>query len=259
MDAQSFQHLLARLEFLTAKQKSIVQTFLHKNVLHEPLDEVIPDLNTCPHCAADASQLASWGSSGGLPRYRCRACLRTCNALTGTPLARLRKKDCWLSYADALIEGLTVRAAAHHCDISKNTAFRWRHRFLHEVAEHRDSHEEGIVEVDETFFLESFKGQRELPRPPRKRAGVGKTRGTGPDQIAVMVVRDREGHTAGFQLAKLDAAHVSAALLPLVDKESVLCSDGAAVYASFARTSRITHKVVYAKPGLWVREAAFHI
>jgi transposase-like protein len=259
MDAQSFQHLLARLEFLTAKQRSIVQHFLHADVSHDTLEEIIPDLNACPHCAADASHLASWGRSRGLQRYRCRACLRTCNALTGTPLARLRKKDHWLSYADALIAGLTVRAAARQCDVSKNTAFRWRHRFLKAVAEHRDASEGGIVEVDETFFLESFKGQRDLPRPPRKRAGVGKTRGTGPDQIPVMVVRDRNGHTADFRLTKLDAAHVSAVLLPLVDKESVLCSDGAAVYASFARKSGITHKVVYAKPGLRVRETAFHI
>ena len=74
-----------------------------------------------------------------------------------------------------------------------------------------------------------------------------------------MVVRDRNGHTADFQLAKLDAEHVCAALMPLVAKESVLCSDGAAVYASFARKSGITHKVVYARPGLRVQEAAFHI
>lgn len=259
MDAQSFQHLLARLACLTSREKSMVQHLLHGDVTPEPLEEVIPDIKVCPHCAADASQLASWGRVRGLQRYRCRVCLRTCNALTGTPLARLRNQDSWISYAGALAEGLTVRAAAQRCGVSKNTAFRWRHRFLREVADHRDSRESGIVEVDETFFLESFKGQRKLPRLPRKRGGVGKTRGTGPDQIAVMVVRDRDGHTADFQLEKLDAAHVSAALLPLVDNESVLCSDGAAVYAAFARTTGITHKVVHAKPGLRVRDAAFHI
>ncbi len=214
MDAQSFQHLLARLDRLTIKQKSIVQRFLQINVQRDGFEELIPDLKTCPHCAADAAQLASWGRSGGLQRYRCKVCRRTCNALTGTPLARLRKKDCWLDYAQALIAGLTVRAAARHCSVSKNTSFRWRHRFLHDVAAHHDARESGIVEADETFFLESFKGQREMPRPPRKRGGVGKTRGTGPDQIAILVVRDREGHTADFQLDKLDAAHVSAVSAP---------------------------------------------
>lgn len=39
----------------------------------------------------------------------------------------------------------------------------------------------------------------------------------------------------------------------------VLCSDGAAVYAAFARRNGITCKVVHAKTGLRVREKAFHI
>jgi len=158
--------------------------------------------------------------------------------------------------AQALIEGLTVREAARRCGISKNTAFRWRHRFLARVAEHSDTRETGIIEADETFFLESFKGQRRLPRPSRKRGGVGATRGTGPDQIPAMVVRDRAGHTADFQLKKLDARHVREALQPLVDRESVLCSDSASVYAAFARDCGITHQVVHAKPGQRVRAGA---
>lgn len=104
------------------------------------------------------------------------------------------------------------------------------------MAGYCDTRELGIVESDETFFLESFKGLREMPRPPRKRGGVGKARVTGPDQIPVMVIRDSEGHTADFQLAKLNARHVREALTPLIHRESVLCTDGAAVYAAFART-----------------------
>ena len=77
-----------------------------------------------------------------------------------------------------------------------------------------------------------------VPRAPRKRGGVGKTRGTGKDQVPVMVVRDREGHTADVKLEKLDAEHVRAALLPLIDREAVLCSDGAAVYVQALLASR---------------------
>jgi transposase-like protein len=223
------------------------------------LAESLPDLLACPHCAAPAHQLIGWGWQRGLRRYRCKACLRTCNALTGTPLTRLRHAEHWLNYGTALIQGLTVRAAAQQCGISKNTAFLWRHRFLHNVAHHQAVHERGVVEVDETFFLESFKGQRPLMRPSRQRGGVSATRGTGKDQIPVMVVRDREGHTADFKLAKLDAVHVRAALQPLVDVEAVLCTDGAAVYSAFARHQGITHQVVQARQGKRVRGGAFHI
>jgi transposase-like protein len=259
MDTHSFQHLLARLDGLTYKQKSIVQHFLQISVQRDVRAEAIPDLKACPHCAANAAQLASWGRSGGLQRYRCEVYHCTCNALTGTPLARLRYKDCWLDYAQALIAGLTVRAAAWHCSVSKNTSSRWRHRSLRDAAAHHDARESGIAEADETFFLGSFKGQRKMPRPSRKRGGVSKTRGAGLDQMPVLVVRDRSGHTADFQLEKLDVIHASAALKPLVDEASVLCTDGAAVYAAFARRSGMTHKVVHARPGLRVQEAAFHI
>ncbi|MCS3833176.1 hypothetical protein HNP10_001937 [Aeromonas veronii] len=58
------------------------------------------------------------------------------------------------------------------------------------MAGHQATWEEGIAEVDETFFLESFKGQRGLPRPPRHRGGKGRTRRTGPDYIPVIMVQD---------------------------------------------------------------------
>lgn len=97
-------------------------------------------------------------------------------------------------------------------------------------------HESGIIGADETFFLESFKGRRHLPRAPSQRGGVCVTRGTGPDQIPVLVVRDRGGQKADLQLEKLDAIRVQKALASLKDAEAVLCADGAAVYAAFARS-----------------------
>jgi hypothetical protein len=103
-----------------------------------------------------------------------------------------------LRYAQALIDDKTVRQAAADCQINKNTAFLWRHRFLALIAGHQAQQESGIVEADETFFLESFKGQRQLPRKARRRGGVGQTHGTGPDQIPVLVVRERSGETAAF-------------------------------------------------------------
>lgn len=259
MDTPQFQRLLAQVDQLSSRQRATLQMALESQPRHDVLTEALPDLSACPHCAAPVSQLIGWGWQRGLRRYRCKTCGRTCNALSGTALAHLHHADQWLGYAQTLIEGRSVRAAAQQCGISKNTAFLWRHRFLRAIAQHQAHHEQGVVEVDETFFLQSFKGQRQLPRPARRRGGVGATRGTGADQIPVMVVRDREGHTADFPLDKLDTAHVTAALQPLIDPEAVLCSDGAAVYAAFARHCGITHQVIQNRPGRRVRTGAFHI
>ncbi|MCC6076719.1 IS1595 family transposase [Pseudomonas sp. GCM10022188] len=238
MRATEFRSWLSRLDQLNQAQREQLQAQLssHPDVLSEAL--AAPE--RCPHCQAKA--LRPWGTSHGLARYRCRGCGRTCNALTGTPMARLRHRECWGRYAQALVQSLTVRDAAAFCGVHKNTAFRWRHRFLRLIAEHRAQHESGIVEADETFFLESFKGQRQLPRLARKRGGTAQRKGFTAEQIPVLVVRDRSGRHADFHLEKLNAVHVGAVLRPLLDPDAVLCTDSAAVYHSVTKAAGITHR-----------------
>ncbi|GAB3391766.1 hypothetical protein GCM10027514_35920 [Azotobacter armeniacus] len=92
--------------------------------------------------------------------------------------------------------------------------------------------------------LESFKGQRDLPRQPRKRGGSAKRRGLSAEQTPVRVVRDRSGQQADFQLEKLDALYVGERLRLLIDADAILCTDSAAVYSHFAKAQGITHRQV---------------
>lgn len=75
----------------------------------------------------------------------------------------------------------------------------------------------------------------------------------------MLMVRDRSGQTAEFQLEKLDAVHVQQALRPLVNSDAVLCTDGAAVYAAYAKSTDATHQVVQARPRRRVCEGALHM
>jgi transposase-like protein len=121
----------------------------------------------CPHCAG--REVIGWGRSHGLLRFRCKSCGRTFNALTKTPMAHLRKKERWLDHAQAMIEGKSLAKTAQLCGVHPTTAFRWRHRFLRAPASDKPRSLRGIVEADETFVLESFKGRRsDLPRKARK-------------------------------------------------------------------------------------------
>ena len=134
----------------------------------EERDSFVPSpCRSCPHCHHD--EIRPWGYASGLSRYRCQGCLRTFGPLTKSPLARLRHKDRWLYYMEGMNEGESVRKAAWRCGINRKAAFNWRHRFLTLPEAVMARHETGIVEADETYFLESFKGQRHLPRLPRKR------------------------------------------------------------------------------------------
>ncbi len=123
----------------------------------------------CPHCAG--REVIAWGRSRGLSRFRCKGCRRTFNALTKTPMAHLRKRERWLDHAQAMIEGKSLAKTAGLCGVHPTTAFRWRHRFLGSPAVDKPRTLNGIVEADETFILESFKGRwSDLPRQARKRA-----------------------------------------------------------------------------------------
>ena len=86
----------------------------------------------CPHCAG--RDVVLWGRASALPRYRCKACRRTFNALTKTPLAHLRLKNKWATQAAAMIEGVSTAKAAKQCGVHYTTAFRWRQRFLEALA-----------------------------------------------------------------------------------------------------------------------------
>ena len=136
----------------------------------------------CPHCGDFA--IGAWGRANGMPRYRCKACRKTFTPLTGTPLSGLHYKDRWIDQARALISGESIAKAAERCAIDPTTAFRWRHRFLSALNQDKPKSLSGIVEADETFILESFKGQHKgLPRPSRKRGGKAVKRGLSEEQM----------------------------------------------------------------------------
>ncbi|NMM36971.1 MAG: IS1595 family transposase [Glaciimonas sp.] len=261
MKALDFKTWLEQLNALNRGQKDRLRHTLDRRESAEEvirmIEHSLQEKPLCPYCGN--TQLQRWGTSCALQRYRCRQCRHTFNALTHTPLARLRHKDQWLTYTRALIDGLSVRKAAHCCGVAKNTSFKWRHRFLQSPAQQKAQKMQGIAEADETFFLESFKGKRHLPRKARKRGGKAAKRGTSAEQIAVLVVRDRDGATADFRLTGVSAKEMEPALGPLLATDVILCTDGAAAYTVIARNLHIEHRPVNISQGVHVVRGAYHI
>src|SRR5699024_9782484 len=100
--------------------------------------------------------------------------------------------------AQTLIDGESVRRSAACAGVHRNTAFRWRHRFLATPAAMQAERLTDITEADETFMRRSYKGSRSLQRPPRKRGGSGRktNKGRDPDdEVGILVMRDHAGDT----------------------------------------------------------------
>ena len=193
----------------------------------------------CPRC--QSAKVTKWGSANGLKRYRCKTCKVTFNALTGTPLAQLHKRELWTGHAQALADGISLRKVAARLDVHLSTAFRWRHRFLKAPKALKPKVLDGTVEADETYFLYSEKGSRKLRRPARKRGGKASKRGLSDEQVPVLIARDRNKATADEILPDRSAKSLSAALEPVIAKTAVLVSDGAAAYCAFASKAGLAH------------------
>ena len=181
MREADFEVLLHLVERLSDEQRTALGRAL-ASASGEPeavrlLERAFAAAPRCPHCGAE--RLQRWGHASGLRRYRCQACRKTFNALTGTSLARLRKKACWLRYGEALAAGMSLAKAAAHCGVHLTTSFRWRHRFLRAPAATREALG-GVVEADETFFAAPIRvpadGAAATPRPDEGRAGAASGR-----------------------------------------------------------------------------------
>jgi transposase-like protein len=212
----------------------------------------------CPHCACPRKHRC--GQASGLQRFRCLGCGRSHNALTGTPLARLRKKERWLSYLQCVLDSRTVRDAARVAGVHRTTSFRWRHRFVPGAIRDRPTMLSAIVEADETYRLESQKGSRNLTRPPRKRGGVARRRGITRQHDCLLVARDRTGLTLDFHTGRgqVTVAQLHRCLRPVLPEDVLLISDGAIAYRHVAGRAGITHETVKVKAGVRAR-GAIHI
>jgi transposase-like protein len=252
MKAAQFQRLIEQIGELTPEQRETLAKVLvggSDAVETTALIEArFADKATCPHCQGESQK---WGFAAGLRRYRCRSCKTTFNALTKTPLASLKKRDKLAAYGQAMVDGLSLRKAARRVGINLTTSFDWRHRLLKLPANDKPKKLGGVVETDETYFLESEKGSRKLKgrRKPRKRGGKASRRGLSHEQIPVMVTRDRSGATLTEVLPDTTATSIAKVLDPIVAGDAALVSDGAKAYRAFANASHRLHIALVTSAG----------
>jgi transposase-like protein len=262
MKTEDFQALSAEIEKLTPHQRKLLSkrldTIQNIQAVNTLIESKVTTTSTCPKCGHN--KIARWGSASGLQRYRCVACKATFNALTGTPLARLRKKEKWLDYAQQMQQGQSVRKSAKACEVHRNTAFRWRHRFLDSPSASKPAGLSGIAEADEAFFLKSFKGKKKaMPRASRKRGSKAAKPGLSDEQIPVLICRDRSGNTTDFILEKDDRQHLVEALKPILPSDTILCTDGSRAMIGVARKLGITHRPVNLAAGIRVVAGVYHV
>ena len=248
MKSVEFIQLMAEVTQLSHYQRNQLIAVLNQhNDNAKTLDMIESSLevkNICPRCGC--TDLYRHGLVSGLQRYRCKKCHKTFNALTGTPLAHLRYKPKWLTYLEEMRQSHTVRKSAANAGVHRNTSFRWRHRFLTWISQDRPAKLHGITEADETYLLESNKGQSNLARKARKRGGTASKPGLSGEQVCILVVRDRAKQTLDFVVGtgSLTKTRLTTALKPVLDVDVLLVSDANPIYTAFCESESISHEAV---------------
>ena len=250
MDHKQYQSWVSGIDKLSKPQKEQTQDLLSgvtgENASLMAIEAQLEETRLCPHCNTPGA--TSKGMARGLRRYRCKACGKTFNAATGTALQGLHKKGRWLAFGDCLADGLTVRKAAERCNFAPSTSFRWRHRFL-SAHDHNTLKIKNIIKVDETYVLESRKGERNLDRKARRRGGKASKRGLSDEQLPILFAVDRSGTTTCSVLSSVTGDNVQAVLEPRIDDDIILVTDGNNIYPPCAKSLGIKHEALNLSAG----------
>jgi transposase-like protein len=255
MEKKKFKELLKSVSLLNNYQDRMLREHMdaiaYEKRVSKQLETPYRELS-CPHCGG--VQLVRWGKRNDMQRYRCKICQRTFNSLTGTPLARLRRKGHWLDYADCLKAGLSVRKAAKECSVHPSTAFRWRHRFLQNSHDIKPRMLDGIVEASEVYFKRSEKGQRkvQLISTNAKHSGAA-------DKVCVLISRDRNHNVYDVLLEKFTPHDLRKVLQSHLARDVLFCSDNNLIYRRFAVENEICHGFINLKQGEQVKKDIVHL
>ncbi|MGD2034325.1 MAG: IS1595 family transposase [Bacteroidales bacterium] len=151
--------------------------------------------------------------------------------------------------------------------MSYKTSFNWRHKILRSFRDIGQDKLTGVIEADDTYFLDSKKGQKVRSRRPRKRGGVGSHGGPTRNHIGVVVAIDRSGKMALKATGKCrpSSQDIIEALGKWVEKKrntkkkTILCTDQYSGYNAFAQKKNLLHKQVPGWDRKWTTKKIYHL
>ena len=182
-------------------------------------------------------------------KYFCNDCKHYFTITTNSIVSGTRKDlTTWQKYINCMMNGFTVRQSADECGIHKNTAFRWRHKILDALTNMMNEVElDGIVEADETYFKQSFKGNHKksktfvMPRKRHSRGGKSKKRGLSKDKVCVPCAVNKDGLSVGkpATLGKPMVSTMHKVFDGRITSSAILCTDGEKAYQKFSKDNKI--------------------
>lgn len=212
---------------LTSSQKEELIQLLLTDEMNSTTDKVI----YCPKCGS--FHLIKNGKSKGHQYFICKDCGKSFVEYKNTIFSSTKKDILlWKSYIRLMFNGCSIKKIAEKLNICIQTSFRWRHKIL-SILEQKFMNDslKGIIEVDETFLLESHKGIKYEDDKKIKRK-----RGISSQQVGILVAVDRNHNVISqkYGNGKISTQNVVDILKNRIEEKSVLVTDGCSAYNEFA-------------------------
>ena len=221
----------------SSEQQELLSKLSSDKVQSQP---IVGEVTSCPSC--HDVRFVKDGNHKGHPRFKCKSCGRSFNALTGTAYQGINNLEKFDKYKTIMFEDgiITLEKMAKRVGISMQTAFDWRHKILStlkpEVVDFK-----GITEMDDVWFLYSQKGRKGL-KYSRKR-GRSSHRGDNDFQVKMLVTADRTQtqDLSVVRIGRIKSSDINRKVGHRIGAECTLVSDKHGSIAAFAKQNDIKH------------------
>lgn len=196
------------------------------------INQQIPDRPSCPYCGE--THIIKYGRIRGKQRFQCRSCGQTFIHTTNTLMAQSHyPQSVWVDFIRDTLCGKSLDHSVKKCGFSHQTAFDMRHKVLMALQDLLAMEPvvlSGIVEFDETFVLDSYKGApvpEEAGRKARKHGAKAGKPGISSEYVAICTGIQRDGGAiaetvnrakpSGEELSNIFRGHIAEGTIALTD------------------------------------------
>lgn len=254
MDLTEMRKIVAGLskedlqQFKNVIDETLIGGIDFKAFMVQVIEQKFSDGLICPRCRSKHI-IKNGFNRRKVQRYLCKDCGGFVPT-TKTVFANSKlSAGIWLKYAECMNQRMTLRETAKAVRVCLKTAFNMRHKILEAVKCSMDVDDlNGILEMDESFFAESFKGNHKKGNPNWKAPRVGGVsrkrgkevhfRGISHEQVCISSAMDRNG---GLVLVPVCNGRLTTSALTglyngKVKPQSTICTDSHNAYKKFAET-----------------------
>ena len=234
MTAKELRAYTAQLTpYQLAQIKSQIERYL---ALNDELADTTPEC--CIYCK-DATAIIKCGKPNGKQMYKCKACGRRFRYDAQQITAHSHQnRDAWIVMIEDTLAFESLDTTALRIHVHHETAFNMRHKLLVYLEALIDATAplDALVEMDETYVIESQKGRQVTHRKPRKHGEGASQRGLSNEQMCICVATDRNSHVYAkcVNRAAPSADNLISALGDHISTQSVLLTDGNKCYEKLA-------------------------